>query len=39
MNLINFVFAERATIDYFSLDSIMNAMVKSSETKNESVFF
>ena len=33
--LLNFVVAEKATIDYFSLDRIMNAIVKAFETVNE----
>ena len=36
MNLINCVVAERATIDYFSIDSIMSVIFKSHETKKES---
>ena len=39
MNFINFVVAERATIDYFSIDSIMNVIFKSTETKKESRLF
>ena len=35
MELLNFVVAEKATIDYFSLDRIMNAIVKSFTTVNE----
>ncbi len=35
MELLNFVIAERATVDYFSLDRIMNAIVKSFTTVNE----
>ena len=33
--LLNFVVAEKATIDHFSLDRIMNAIVKAFETVNE----
>ena len=33
--LLNFVVAEKATIDHFSLDRIMNAIVKTFETVNE----
>ena len=39
MNLINCVVAERATIDYFSIDSIMSVIFKSHETKKESGLF
>ena len=39
MNLINCVVAERATIDYFSIDSIMSVIFKSHETKKESRLF
>ena len=35
MELMNFMVAERATLDYFSLDRIMNAIVKAFETVNK----
>ena len=35
MELINFVVAEKATMDHFSIDRIMNAIVKSFTTVNE----
>ena len=35
MELMNFVVAEKATIEHFSLDRIMNAIVKAFETVNE----
>ena len=35
MELLNFVVAEKATIDHFSIDRIMNAIVKSLTTVNE----
>ena len=39
MELTNFVVAERATIEHFSLDRIMNAIVKAFETVNEPTVF
>lgn len=35
MELLNFVVAEKATMDHFSIDRIMNAIVKSFTTVNE----
>ena len=35
MEILNFVIAEKATMDYFSLDRIMNAIVKTFSAVNE----
>ena len=35
MELLNFVVAEKATMEHFSIDRIMNAIVKSLTTVNE----
>jgi hypothetical protein len=35
MELLNFIVAEKATMEHFSIDRIMNAIVKSFTTVNE----